>query len=44
MSYSDYVKAMSYLDAIENELNKIAEAVNHPSFDEFFEAAEQKAA
>jgi len=47
MSLKDYELAMSYIDGIEAELNKIAEAVGHPSFEEFFEAEEaclQKAA
>lgn len=44
MSNNDYVKAMSYLDAIESELNKVAEAVKHPSFAEFFKAEELKKA
>lgn len=45
MSHNDFVKAMSYLDAIESELNKIAESVGHASFEEFFkEEPLQKAA
>lgn len=40
MSLKDYELAMSYIDGIEAELNKIAEAVGHPSFEEFFEAEE----
>lgn len=35
---------MHYLDVIEAELNKIAEAVDHPSFEEFFEEDVQLAA
>jgi hypothetical protein len=36
MNVNDYNKVMSYLDIIEDELNKIAKAFGHPSFDEFF--------
>lgn len=44
MSHDDFVKAMSYLDAIENALNNIAEAVGHPSFEEFFKEEPLQAA
>ena len=36
--------AMKYLDKIEAELNKVAETIGHPSFEEFFEEEAQKAA
>jgi len=36
MNFEDYNKAMSYLDVIEEEMNKIAAKFGHPSFDEFF--------
>lgn len=35
MSYINYIKIMAYLDIIEVELNKIALAVGHESYDEF---------
>lgn len=35
MSKESYEKMMSYLAVIEAELNKVAEAVGHCSFDEF---------
>lgn len=35
MSVENYNKIMSYLDVIENELNKVAAIVGHCSYDEF---------
>ena len=40
MSLKDYELAMFYIDKIEGELNKIAKATGHPSFEEYFEAKE----
>lgn len=44
MTKSNLELAMDYLDVIENELNKIAEAVGHPSFEDFFKQDELKKA
>ena len=35
MSLDNFKLIMSYLDVIEIELNKIADAVGHPRFDEW---------
>ena len=37
MKLNDYNKAMGYLDMIEIELNKIAAAFGHVSFNQFFD-------
>jgi hypothetical protein len=36
MKLNDFNKVMAYLDGIEVELNKIAKAFGHVSFNEFF--------
>jgi hypothetical protein len=36
MKLESYNKIMSYIDLVEIELDKIASAVGHPSFEEFF--------
>lgn len=42
MKIESYRKIMSYLDVIEAELNKVAKAVGHVSYEEFMaESAEQ---
>lgn len=38
MKTENYNKIMSYLDVIENELNKIASVVGHCSYKEFCES------
>jgi len=42
MSLKDYELAMFYIEKIKGELDKIAMAVGHPSFDEYFEAKRAK--
>jgi hypothetical protein len=37
MKINDFDKVMTYLDIIEVELNKIAKAFGHVSFNEFFD-------
>ncbi len=44
MTKSNLELAMDYLDVIESELNKIAEAVGHPTVEEFFNSEEAKQA
>jgi hypothetical protein len=41
MSFENYNKAMTYIDLIEVELDKIATAVGHSSFEEFFKTEDQ---
>ncbi len=42
MSNESYKAIMSILDIMESELNKIAEAVGHASFDEFMANEKEK--
>ncbi len=41
MKRSNYKKLMSYLDIIETEMNKVAKAVGHPSYEEFFSKTQE---
>lgn len=42
MDYLTYLKIMSYLDIIEEELNKVAKKVGSCSFEEFMEEERRK--
>ncbi|MCK6265196.1 hypothetical protein KP803_18115 [Vibrio sp. ZSDE26] len=44
MSNESYKTIMSLLDVVESELNKIAEAVGHVSYEEFMANNEKKQA
>jgi hypothetical protein len=44
MKKETYTEIMNMLDVVETEMNNIAKAVGHVSYEEFFAAQEKKAA